>query len=128
MELNPRSATDIDDQHQVIRLKRISVDFIKARPILSDLELVFKDDAGFTHKSNKFKNGVLVRWDPNIYVKTHTKATLTIQRALFKIRVAEVSVEFMPYKFGDDKVVRLEDSDHRVAVTFVYTKSKSVCL
>ncbi|KAH9017944.1 hypothetical protein EDB85DRAFT_1897427 [Lactarius pseudohatsudake] len=81
--------------NRVIHVKEISVEFIKTRPI-SDLELVFKDDAGVIH-----------------YVNTHTSATLTtgIQRALFKIRVAEVSVEFKPYQFGDDKVVRLEGGD-----------------
>ncbi|KAH9023613.1 hypothetical protein EDB85DRAFT_309695 [Lactarius pseudohatsudake] len=112
------------EQAQVIHLKEISVDFIKTRPT-SDLELVFKDDAGVTHKSENFKNGALVHWNLSIYLKTHTSATLTIQRALFKIRVAKVSVEFEPYKFGDDKVVRLEDSNHCVTVTFVYSKSKS---
>ncbi|KAH9008977.1 hypothetical protein EDB85DRAFT_1512407 [Lactarius pseudohatsudake] len=127
MESNSRSVTDMDGQPEVIHLKEISVDFIKKRATF-DLELVFKDDAGATYKSNKFKNGALVRWNLNIYLKTHTSATLTIQRALFKIRVAEVSVEFKPYQFGDDKVVRLEDSNHRVTVTFVYRKSKSVSL
>ncbi|KAH8996040.1 hypothetical protein EDB92DRAFT_116897 [Lactarius akahatsu] len=129
MESNSRSVPDMDDQPQVIHLKEISVDFIKTRPI-SDLELVFKGDAGVTHTSNKFKsrlflNSDLIRWNINMYLKTHTSATLTIQRALFKIRVAEVSVEFKPYKFGDDKVVHLEDSNHRVTVTLVYRKSKS---
>ncbi|KAH9165320.1 hypothetical protein EDB89DRAFT_314754 [Lactarius sanguifluus] len=124
MESNSRSVTDMDDQAQVIHLKEISVDFIETRPT-SDLELVFKDDAGATRKSDKFKNGALVRWNLNIYFKINTSATLTIQRGLFKIRVAEVSVEFKPYKFGDDKVVRLEDSNHRVTVTFVYRKSQS---
>ncbi|KAH9027804.1 hypothetical protein EDB85DRAFT_91871 [Lactarius pseudohatsudake] len=108
MESISRSASDMDEQAQVIHLKEISVDFIETPPT-SDLELVFKDDAGVTHN----------------YLKTHTSATLTIQRGLFKIRVAEVSVEFKPHKFGDDKVVRLEDSGHRVTVTFVYRKSKS---
>ncbi|KAH9008750.1 hypothetical protein EDB84DRAFT_67071 [Lactarius hengduanensis] len=89
MESNSRSATDMDDQAQVIHLKEISVDFIKTRPI-SDLELVFKDDAGVTHTSNKFKSRLFlnsdpVRWNLDIYLKTHTSATLTIQRALFKI-------------------------------------------
>ncbi|KAH9053325.1 hypothetical protein EDB87DRAFT_241935 [Lactarius vividus] len=109
MESDLRSVTDMDDQPQVIHLKEISVDFIETRPT-SDLELVFKDDddAGTTRKSNKFKNGALVHWNLDIYLKTHTSATLTIQRGLFKKRVAEVSVEFKPYKFGDDKVVRLE--------------------
>ncbi|KAH9000533.1 hypothetical protein EDB86DRAFT_517327 [Lactarius hatsudake] len=108
MESNLRSVTDTDDQAQVIRLKEISVDFIKKRPT-SDLELVFKNDAGATRKSDKFKNGALVRWNLDIYLKTHTSATLTIQRGLLKKkRVAEVSVEFKPYKFGDDKVVHLE--------------------
>ncbi|KAH9015784.1 hypothetical protein EDB84DRAFT_1443344 [Lactarius hengduanensis] len=111
--------------NRVIHVKEISVEFIKTRPI-SDLELVFKDDAGV--KSYKFKNGAIVHWDLDIYVNTHTSATLTIQRELFKIRVAKVSVEFKPYKFGDDKVVRLEDSNHRVTVTFVHRKSKSVGL
>ncbi|KAH8991773.1 hypothetical protein EDB86DRAFT_1556847 [Lactarius hatsudake] len=110
MESNLRSVTDTDDQVQVIHLKEISVDFIKKRPT-SDLELVFKDDAGATCKSDKFKNGALVRWNLNIYLKTHTSATLTIQRGLLKKRVAEVSVEFKPYKFGDDKVVHLEGGD-----------------
>ncbi|KAH9012520.1 hypothetical protein EDB85DRAFT_2281227, partial [Lactarius pseudohatsudake] len=103
----------------------ISVDFIKTRPT-SDLELVFKDDAGIKHKSNKFKNGVLVHWDLDIYVRTHTSATLTIQRAFFKIKVAVISVKFKPDEFGDDKVVRLEDSNCRVTVTFVCGKSKSL--
>ncbi|KAH9165011.1 hypothetical protein EDB89DRAFT_377816 [Lactarius sanguifluus] len=128
MKSNSRSVTDMDDQSQV---KEISVGFIKARPI-SDFELVFKDDAVVTHKSYKFKNGALIHWNVlgnvNIYVNTHTSATLTIQRALFKIKVAEVSVEFKPYQFGDDKAVRLEDSNHRVTVTFMYRKSKSVGL
>ncbi|KAH9008681.1 hypothetical protein EDB84DRAFT_1425992 [Lactarius hengduanensis] len=114
----------MDGQPELIHLKEISVDFIKTHPT-SDLELVFKNDVGATCKSNKFKNGALVRWNLNIYLKTHTSATLTIQRGLFKKMVAEVSVEFKPYKFGDDKVVRLEDSNHRVTVTFVYRKSKS---
>ncbi|KAH9008624.1 hypothetical protein EDB85DRAFT_2283618, partial [Lactarius pseudohatsudake] len=125
MESNSGSVTDMDGQPQVIHLKEISVDFIKTRPT-SDLELVLKDDAGVTHKSDKFKNDALVLWELDIYLKTHTSATLTIQRALFKITVAKVSVEFKPYKFGDDKVVRREDSNHCVAVTFVYRKSKSL--
>ncbi|KAH9032967.1 hypothetical protein EDB85DRAFT_1155203 [Lactarius pseudohatsudake] len=123
MESNSRSVTDMDDRAQVIHLKEISVDFIETRPA-SDLELVFKDDAGATRKSVKFKNGALVRWNLDIYLKTHTSATLTIQRGLFKKRVAEVSVKFKPYKFGDDRIVRLEDSNHRVTVTFMYRKSK----
>ncbi|KAH9049569.1 hypothetical protein EDB87DRAFT_1697290 [Lactarius vividus] len=111
----------MDDQPQVIYLKEISVDFIETRPT-SNLELVFKDNAGTTCKSDKFKNGRR-SLEPQ---HTHTSATLTIQRRLFKKTVAEVSVEFKPYKFGDDKVVRLEgDSNHRVTVTFVYRKSKS---
>ncbi|KAH9018010.1 hypothetical protein EDB85DRAFT_639157 [Lactarius pseudohatsudake] len=126
MESNSRSVTDMDDQPEVIHLKEISVDFIKKRPT-SDLELVFKDDAGATRKSDKFKNGARVHWDVNIYLKTYTSATLTIPRlgGLFNKRVAEVSVEFKPCKFGDDKVVCLEDSNHRVTVTFVYRKAKS---
>ncbi|KAH9020391.1 hypothetical protein EDB85DRAFT_530103 [Lactarius pseudohatsudake] len=125
MESDSRSVTDMDDQPEVIHLKEISVDFIETRPT-SDLELVFKDDAGTTCKSHKFKNRALVRWNLDIYLKTHTSATLTIiQRGSFKKRVAEVSVEFKPYKFGDDKVVRLEDSNRRVTVTFMYRKSKS---
>ncbi|KAH9033827.1 hypothetical protein EDB85DRAFT_1890100 [Lactarius pseudohatsudake] len=109
MESNSRSVTDMDDQPHCVE---ISVDFIKKRPT-SDLELVFKDDASATRESNKFTNGARVRWNVNIYLKTHTSATLTIQRlgGLFNSRVAEVSVEFKPYKFGDDKVVRLEGGD-----------------
>ncbi|KAH9056825.1 hypothetical protein EDB87DRAFT_1164094 [Lactarius vividus] len=116
MESDSRSATDIC-------LKEISVDFIKTRPT-SDLELVFKDDAGVKHKSSKFKNGALVHWDLDIYVRTHTSARLIIQRAFFKIKVAVISVKFKPDEFGDDKVVRLEDSNHCVIVTFVCGRSK----
>ncbi|KAI9433147.1 hypothetical protein H4582DRAFT_2061193 [Lactarius indigo] len=104
MESNTRSVTDMDDQAQYVDLKEISVDFIKTRPT-SDLELVFKDDAGVKYKSNKFKNGVPVLWRPEIHVRTHTSATLTIQRALFKKRVAEISVKFKSDKFGDDNVL-----------------------
>ncbi|KAI9438904.1 hypothetical protein H4582DRAFT_2075501 [Lactarius indigo] len=129
----------MDDQAQYVNLKEISVDFIETRPT-SDLELVFKDNAGVKYKSNKFKNGVPILWEPEM---THTSATLIIQRALFKKRVAEISVEFEPY-LGDSKVARLEgggslspstvhltlrgftDSNRRVTVTFVYGKPKPV--
>ena len=46
----------------------IFVNFIKRRPS-PDLELVFKDDAGVEHKSNKFKDGALVHW--NIDMSVH---------------------------------------------------------
>jgi hypothetical protein len=45
----------------------ISVDFMKTRP-KSVLELVFRDDAGVNHKSNKFKEGNLVHWDLDTFV------------------------------------------------------------
>ncbi|KAH9165298.1 hypothetical protein EDB89DRAFT_307655 [Lactarius sanguifluus] len=61
---------------------------------------------------------------PHSHVRTHTSATLIIQRALFKPRVADISVGFEPYNLGDSKVVHLEDSNHRVTVTFVYGKPK----
>ncbi|KAH9165341.1 hypothetical protein EDB89DRAFT_1911510 [Lactarius sanguifluus] len=150
MESNSRSATDMDDQAQYIDLKRIwgpplllsridvrleiSVDFTETRPT-SDLELVFKDDAGVKYKSNKFTNGAPVLWNLEIHVRTHTSATLIIRRALrvFKQRVAEISVKFEPYNLGDSKVVRLEvyfmprgftDTNRCVTVTFVYGKPK----
>ncbi|KAH8991818.1 hypothetical protein EDB86DRAFT_3103684, partial [Lactarius hatsudake] len=117
----------MDDQNQDVHLTEISVDFIERRPA-SDLKLVFKDDAGVKYKSNKFEHGARVLWNPDIHVRTHS-ATLTIQRALFKffkIRVVVISVEFKPDEFGDDKVVRLEDSNRRVAVTFVCGIPKSL--
>ncbi|KAH9027781.1 hypothetical protein EDB85DRAFT_88665 [Lactarius pseudohatsudake] len=110
----------MDDQNQDVHLTEISVDFIERRPA-SDLKLVFKDDAGVKYKSNKFKHGALVLWNPDIHVRTHNSATLTIQRALFKffkIRVAVISVEFKPDEFGDDKVVRLEGDDVFFQVQF----------
>ncbi|KAI9457251.1 hypothetical protein BJY52DRAFT_1416883 [Lactarius psammicola] len=115
----------MDAQDQYIHLKEIYVDFIKRRP-MSDLELVFKDDAGVKHKSDKFKKGALVHWTLDIYVRTHTSAKLTIRRARFKISVAEISVEFKPDQFGDDRAVRLEDNNHRVTVNFVCGRSKSL--
>ncbi|KAH9028977.1 hypothetical protein EDB85DRAFT_1571481 [Lactarius pseudohatsudake] len=121
MESNSQSVTDMA---QNIHLKEIFVDFVKTRPI-SSIELVFKDHDGVKYKSKKFKNGVLVHWDLNIHVKTHTSATLTVQRAPFNIRVAEILVGFKPDEFGDDKVACLEDSNHRVTVTFVCGRSRS---
>ncbi|KAH8979643.1 hypothetical protein EDB86DRAFT_3088621 [Lactarius hatsudake] len=54
-------------------------DIIETRPT-SDLKLMFRDGASATRKSKRFKNGALVRWNLNIHLKTHTSATLTIQR------------------------------------------------
>ncbi|KAI9432383.1 hypothetical protein H4582DRAFT_1857972 [Lactarius indigo] len=122
MESNSRSLTDMDDQDQYINLKEISIGFIGTRPT-SDLELVFKDNAGVKYKSNKFKNDTRVCWKPMIHVRTYTSATLIIQRALSKKKVAEISVEFEPYILGDSEVASLEDSSNRrVTVTFVYGK------
>ena len=45
----------------------ISVDFIKSRPTFV-LELVFRDDAGVKHKSNKFKEGDVVHWNIDTFV------------------------------------------------------------
>ena len=44
------------------------------------------------------------------HVRTHSRATLTIQRALFKICVAQVEIEFKPNESGDDKIIELEGS------------------
>ena len=79
------------------------------------------------------------------YVRTNTSATLTIRRALFHISVAEISVEFMPNEFGDERAVGLEgcgflrvtyysrwnvftDGKNRVTVNFVCGRSQSVGL
>ncbi|KAH9028960.1 hypothetical protein EDB85DRAFT_2291030 [Lactarius pseudohatsudake] len=101
-----------------IHLKELFVDFVNTHPT-SDLDLVFKDHAGVKYKSKKFKNGALVHWDLDIHVRTHTSATLTVRRGPFKIKVAELSVEIEPDEFGDDRIVCLEDSNHRVTVTFL---------
>ena len=44
------------------------------------------------------------------YVRTHGIATLTIWRfgALFKTRIADISVDFKPNEFVDDSTVGLE--------------------
>ncbi|KAH8991800.1 hypothetical protein EDB86DRAFT_1566754 [Lactarius hatsudake] len=83
----------MDDQDQDIRLK----DVIQRRPT-SDLELVFKDDAGVTHQSNKFKDSIAIRWNLDSHVRTHTSATLAVKRALFKIRGAVVPVQLTSCK------------------------------
>ncbi|KAH9028973.1 hypothetical protein EDB85DRAFT_2291044, partial [Lactarius pseudohatsudake] len=88
----------MDDQHRNIHLKELFVDFVNTRPT-SDLDLVFKDHAGVKYKSKKFENGILVHWDLDIHVRTHTSATLTVRqldRAHFKIRVAKMSVKIEP--------------------------------
>ncbi|KAH8977795.1 hypothetical protein EDB86DRAFT_1031829 [Lactarius hatsudake] len=64
-------------------------DVIQRHPT-SDLELVFKDDAGVIHQSNKFKDSIAIRWNLDIHVRTYTSATLTVKRALFKMRVVPV--------------------------------------
>ncbi|KAH9028966.1 hypothetical protein EDB85DRAFT_1569739 [Lactarius pseudohatsudake] len=120
----------MDDQHRNIHLKELFVDFVNTRPT-SDLDLVFKDHAGVKYKSKKFENGILVHWDLDIHVRTHTSATLTVRqldRAHFKIRVAKMSVKIEPDEFGDDRVVCLEDSNHRVTVTFVCGRSRSATI
>ena len=46
----------------------ISVGFIKRRPT-SDLELVFKDDNGDEFTSNQYKEGDLVHWTLDMFVR-----------------------------------------------------------
>ncbi|KAF8269973.1 hypothetical protein EI94DRAFT_1828607 [Lactarius quietus] len=109
--------------NRYIRLKEISVYFIKRRPT-SILELVFKDDADVKHKSNRFKQGDLVYWNLDMYVEAHTSAIFLIRRALFKISVAEIEIKFEPSKFVDDRAVALEDSKHRISLNFVCGRSQ----
>ena len=103
----------------------ISVEFIKRRPT-SDLELVFKDSAGIKHQSNKFKKRVPIYWSLDMfvhaisiiilrywsfshsYVRIRTSANLTIQRAFFNRRVAEILVDFKPDQFGGAGIVSLQ--------------------
>ncbi|KAH8988296.1 WD40 repeat-like protein, partial [Lactarius hatsudake] len=113
------------DQDQYVHLKEIFVDFIEKRPT-SDLELVFKDDAGIKHKSNKFKKEIVIHWNADIYVRTQTGATLIIQRSLLSLGFAEISVKFKPDEFGDDKTVSLEDTNRRVTVNFNCGRSRSL--
>ena len=100
---------------------------MKGRP-KSDLKLVFKDDTGVKHKSNKFKNGDLVHWnfdmsvhllcncfrrliDSYRYVRSPSNVTLTIRLlgTLFKKRIGEISVEFELNEFAlDNGAVGLE--------------------
>ena len=44
------------------------------------------------------------------HVRTHSRATLTIQRALFKICVAQVEIEFKQNESGDYNIIELEGS------------------
>ncbi|KAI9432252.1 WD40 repeat-like protein [Lactarius indigo] len=113
------------DQDKYLHLKDIYVDFIEEHPT-SDLELIFKDDAGVDHKSTKFKQGTTIHWNIDIYVRTQTGAALTIQQSLLGRGFAEISVKFKPDEFGDDKTVRLEDTDRRVTVNLVCGASKSL--
>ena len=46
----------------------ISVDFLKRRPT-SVLELIIKDDAGVKHKSSQIKEGELVQWNVDTFVR-----------------------------------------------------------
>ena len=57
----------------------IFVNFIKRRPTF-DLEIVFKDDAGVKHKSNKFKKDVLVHWDLDMFVYFAASSSLETDR------------------------------------------------
>ncbi|KAH9033781.1 WD40 repeat-like protein [Lactarius pseudohatsudake] len=113
------------DQDKYVHLKDIYVDFIEERPS-SDLELIFKpeDDANVDHKSNKFKEGITTHWNIDIYIRTQTGATLTIQESLLGQSFAGISVKFKPDVFGDDKTVRLEDTNRRVTVNLVCGASK----
>ncbi|KAF8256502.1 hypothetical protein EI94DRAFT_1766059 [Lactarius quietus] len=113
----------LDSEHRYIHLKVISVYFIKRRPT-SILELVFKDDAGVKHKSNKCKRGDPVLWNFDMYVEADTSATLLIQRALFKISVAQMEVGFNTNVFVDGCAIALEDSNHSVSVNFVCGRSQ----
>ncbi|KAF8269985.1 hypothetical protein EI94DRAFT_869503 [Lactarius quietus] len=63
-----------------IHLKEISVYFIKRRPT-SILQLVFKDDAGVKHKSNRFKQGDLVYWnlDMSVHLPCHCSQRLILR-------------------------------------------------
>ena len=42
------------------------------------------------------------------YVRSHSCATLSIQRALFKTSVAQIDFEFKPNEFGDYDTVELQ--------------------
>ncbi|KAH9062516.1 hypothetical protein EDB83DRAFT_2675300 [Lactarius deliciosus] len=61
------ACSDAADGTSPWRRKTKVTDIIKRRPT-SDLELVFKDDAGVTHKSTKSKDSILIRWNFDMFV------------------------------------------------------------
>ena len=68
-------STLVDDEAHYSSVD-ISVDFIKRRPT-SDLELVFKDDAGVKHQSGKFKKSVSIYWSLDMSV--HAMYTIVLR-------------------------------------------------
>ena len=75
----------------------ISVDFIKNRPT-TILELVFKDEAGVEHKSNKFKEDDLVYWNLDLFV-------------YFKFEVSKTDL-FISVTLDPTPVLRWQSSIH----------------
>ena len=63
--IQPPIIPNLRQTHSFIEL---AVGFIKRRPT-SELELVFKDEAGVKHKSSKFKEGHLVNWNLDMFVR-----------------------------------------------------------
>ncbi|KAF8269993.1 hypothetical protein EI94DRAFT_1828619 [Lactarius quietus] len=113
-----------EQQVRYIHLKEISVYFIKRRPT-SVLELVFEGDTGV--ESHNFKERDIVLWNLDMYVRTHTTATLIIREvSLSKMVSAKFWIKFKPYKFGDNRAVGLENSKHRVSLNFVCGRSQSL--
>ena len=119
-------STTIMSEQTRYSLVEISVKFIKSRPTFV-FELVLQVEAGFKHKSGKFKpeDGDLVRWYPDTFVCSSLRlgiiflipyshfivnscATLTIQRVFFETSVAQIIIEFKPNELGDYSTVELE--------------------
>ncbi|KAN0134698.1 hypothetical protein V8E53_007483 [Lactarius tabidus] len=117
--------SDSISEHNRYGLVELSVEFIKRRPT-SVLELVFKDETGVKHKSNKFKEGDLLHWKLDKFVRTNTSAVLTIRRALFNVSVAVIEIEFNPNLFVGLRAVALEDRNHYVTVNIKCGRSKSL--
>ena len=52
---------------------------------------------------------VIIKWSTLYsYVRSHSCATLTIQRAFFKIDVVTIEIEFKPNELGDYNTIELE--------------------
>ncbi|EJD02341.1 WD40 repeat-like protein [Fomitiporia mediterranea MF3/22] len=110
------------NEDRFLYLKEIAVDFTRARPNYK-LQVKLKDEMKTRYESKVFGEAEPVRWECNIYVKSPSMATMTVQGSDWMPRrneTTKLQIDFGSTDFRESNTAELDDVSHSIRVKLTF--------